>query len=215
MILKINQTKKDERLWMFEILQKDQKLGIISINRQKENRKADIQMKFLNKEYTLKYEKESFEEKPWRSGYKSCFKYMIYNGARDDGYIYRVDEKQQLFLNSRYYEMQYNGFEYNLYPLGLDVKENKYSIYCNKVQVAQVDPESLEDLKNDFCHYMIYAINLREAKASVLLWIYMYLDSWFCENRNKKRFYEKYTSKKQDQFLWKQYHPHFIQTIEE
>ena len=215
MILKINQKKKNEELLIFEILQKDRKLGVISINRNKDNRNVDIKMKLLNKECTLKYEKQSFEEKPWRPGYKSCFKYIIYNGACDDGYVYRVDQKQQLFIRSRYYEMQYNGFEYDLYPLGSDLKKNKYSIYCNKVQVAQVDQESLENIKDNFCQYIIYAINLREAKASIILWIYMCLDSWFSEGENKRKFYEKYTAKKQDPFLWKQYHPHFVQTIEE
>ena len=105
---------------------------------------------------------------------------------------------EKLFLTLNYYEMQYRGLEYNLFSIMSKKKFEQYLICCNGTQVAQVT-SSIKISKKQY-DYTIYAINLREAKASVILCVYMHICNEFKLREKITKFYED---------------SNFIQTIEE
>lgn len=160
--------------------------------------------------YVLEYTDGIFKERPFEKWYKSQHKYMVSSEFGQEGYVYQVEWRKNLFVTLNYHEMKYRGLEYNLFSIMSPKKFKQHLIYCNGTQVAQVDSS-----KDQYDDYTVYAINLMEAKASVILCIYMHIYNGFSLKEKDIKFYRNSASYTENRRIPKEYQINFVQTIEE
>ena len=141
--------------------------------------------------------------------------YRPYNvskkGKGIQGMIYQVDRKTGKEDVCAFYQMEYAGKWYDLYPVSFESEGELYLLYCGNQQVAQVEKDMV--IVDGQYAYNIYAVDQTAAEIAVLMCAYIYMYCDFKPGQKTNRSVVIYTKITTDKTLLEKYDPTFKNMI--
>ena len=141
--------------------------------------------------------------------------YRPYNvskkGKGIQGMIYQVDRKTGKEDVCAFYQMEYAGKWYDLYPVSFESEGELYLLYCGNQQVAQVEKDMV--IVDGQYDYDIYAVDQTAAEVAALMCAYIYVYCDFTPGQKINRSVVIYTKITTDKTLLEKYDPTFKNMI--
>ena len=141
--------------------------------------------------------------------------YRPYNvskkGKGIQGMIYQVDRKTGKEDVCAFYQMEYAGKWYDLYPVSFESEGELYLLYCGSQQIAQVEKDMV--IVDGQYAYNIYAVDQTAAEIAVLMCAYIYMYCDFKPVQKTNRSVVIYTKITTDKTLLEKYDPTFKNMI--
>ena len=141
--------------------------------------------------------------------------YRPYTVSKEDkvmlGLIYQVDRKTGKEDVCAFYQMEYAGKWYDLYPVSFESEGELYLLYCGSQQIAQVEKDMV--IVDGQYAYNIYAVDQTAAEIAVLMCAYIYMYCDFKPGQKTNRSVVIYTKITTDKTLLEKYDPTFKNMI--
>lgn len=214
MILRIEQIQKELFSAEFRIFHSDEIVGNIFVQGKLGSMETKIKVQFFEKNYEMEYAGGIFKEKklPDKSG-KAYRTYEIRDMLRQIvGEVSQIDKKEGWLSTISFFELLFGKQKYCLYPIGFGSEGGKHPVYCENIQIAQVEKPG--EIYNDLHNYKIFAVDQKAAEISVLFSAYMYINANFKPGEKASKSYVKYTSITTNKILKEKYHPDFVRKIQ-
>lgn len=177
----------------FEIIEKNENIGTISLEGKLGSMEAYLNGKFNDVEFQFKYNSSS--GKKFRI-------YDILEGNNKVGEIYQTRFKKNIFSSYDYVKCIYKDKEYNSYAIGLGDK-GVNCIYLNDIQIAQIEKDGT--IYNDLHNFDIYSKNKDDLYLALLISCYLYINSCYKSGVKVKESVAKNYSKTTNKDLLEKY----------
>lgn len=169
--VQVNQLKKELFSAEFEIKENDKTVGTITLSGDPAINKKVITGTFHKKSFSLN-QLELFS-----SDFQHMMPFSITELDNQIGEIFEIRVKTGLFSMYSYLHCSYQEKNLDLYTIGFGKEGLKSPIYCDNVQIAQIEKDCT--IKNDLHHFTIYALDQKSAYQALLFTCYNYATGYF------------------------------------
>ena len=145
--------------------------------------------------------------KPLMNPAPSAVPYVIYDSNNQEVGRFSILGGGKGFKTYEYYKLEFLNNQYYIFEVGLGKDGIKYPIYCNDVQIALIEKDSV--VYNNLDEYNIFAIDANAAFISYLSALYLDIVRYSNRGEVNKKGFQKYYVKTTLQELKNKYNPDF------
>lgn len=207
MILDIIQTSKDLVTAEFVIKHGEKQVGSFSLKGSLYSMEADIKGILYNRTVFFMTRNKAVKSKE-----KEHFRpYSVLEFGKESGLIFQAEKKISLFKGYGYYEMNCYENTYTMYAIGMGSEGAKFPIYCENIQVAQIEKDCV--VYDGLHNYKVYI--KQDDLVDVVVWLcaYLYVTGMYTPGEKIIHGKTKTVSITTNKVLKEKYNPEFINSI--